>query len=119
MRHPAPSCRRFDPVRGTGLYLMTQDLDARSKFYHAQKTAGGARLAVEYTPLQDTRLPRTVVGCNQGVWHEQLARYQQWVGTWYRPAGRQDLLDALQHELPYRIGRGHRGGARRRSSVPR
>ncbi|MCU0960468.1 MAG: DUF6259 domain-containing protein [Pirellulaceae bacterium] len=76
----------FDPQCGTGLYLMTQDLEARSKFYHVQKTARGARLAVEYTPLHRGDLPRSVIGCCQGDWHEQLARYQQWVATWYQPA---------------------------------
>jgi hypothetical protein len=76
----------FDPRQGTGLYLMTQDMDALSKFYHVQKTAGGTRLAVEYNPLHDTQLPRTVIGCNQGDWHAQLARYREWLATWYRPA---------------------------------
>ena len=76
----------FDPDRGTGLYMMTQDMDAQSKFYQVQKTGNGARLAIEYTPLHDARLPRTVVGCNQGDWHAQLARYQQWVASWYQLA---------------------------------
>ena len=76
----------FDPVRGTGLYMMTQDMDALSKFYQVQKSAEGARLAVEYAPLHDTRTPRTVIGCHQGDWHAQLARYQDWVAAWYQPA---------------------------------
>jgi hypothetical protein len=76
----------FDPVRGTGLYMLTQDLDVRSKFYQVQKTAHGARLAVEYTPLHDSQTPRTVIGCNQGDWHAQLTRYQEWVAGWYQPA---------------------------------
>jgi hypothetical protein len=76
----------FDPSRGTGLYLLTQDLDARSKFYQVQKTTDGARLAIEYTPLHDTQLPRAVIGCNQGDWHQQLTRYREWMATWYQPA---------------------------------
>ena len=76
----------FDPVRGTGLYLMTQDLDGRSKFYHVEKSAAGARLAVEYNPLHDEQLPRAVIGCQQGDWHLQLARYQEWAAGWYHPA---------------------------------
>ena len=29
--------------------------------------------------------PRTVIGSNRGDWHEQFARYQTWVATWYKP----------------------------------
>ncbi len=76
----------FDPRRGTGLYLMTQDLEARSKFYHVEKSSEGARLAIEYTPLHESDSPRTVIGCSQGDWHAQFARYQQWVNSWYQPA---------------------------------
>jgi hypothetical protein len=76
----------FDPAAGTGLYLMTQDLTATSRFYHVQKSATGARLAVEYTPLHTAATPRTVMGCLQGDWHEQLERYREWVATWYKPA---------------------------------
>lgn len=75
----------FDPGRGTGMYLMTQDLEARSKFYQVQKNAAGARLAVEYTPLHDAQLPRTVIGCCQGDWHQHLERYQQWAEPWCQP----------------------------------
>ena len=76
----------FDPARGAGLYLMTQDLEALSKFYQVQKTVAGARLAIEYTPLHDAELPRSVLGCQPGDWHQQLERYRQWVQSWYQPA---------------------------------
>ncbi|MHB0959087.1 MAG: DUF6259 domain-containing protein [Pirellulaceae bacterium] len=76
----------FDPLRGTGLYVMTQDMQAASKFYQVQKNAHGARLAIEYTPLHDALTPRTVIGCCPGDWHAQLARYQEWVADWYQPA---------------------------------
>lgn len=76
----------FDPAAGTGLYLLTQDMDAVSKFYHVQKSASGARLAVEYFPAHDSTLPRTLIGCAQGDWHAQLRRYQEWAATWYQPA---------------------------------
>lgn len=83
----------FDPRQGTGLYLLTQDLEAQPRYYQVQKSDTGARLAVEYTPLQDvgvtpqgTMTPRALIGCNQGDWHEQLARYREWAGTWYQPA---------------------------------
>jgi hypothetical protein len=76
----------FDPVQGTGLYLLTQDMEALSKFYHVQKTSTGARLAVEYSPTHDPALPRTVIGCTQGDWHAHLQRYQEWAATWYQPA---------------------------------
>ncbi len=76
----------FDAGRGTGMYIMTQDMEATSKFYQVQKTDNGARLAIEYTPLHEPHLPRTVIGCSQGDWHAHLARYQQWVAGWYQPA---------------------------------
>lgn len=76
----------FDPAAGTGLYLMTQDLTAISRFYHVQKSPSGARLAIEYTPLHTAATPRTVMGCLQGDWHSQLERYRQWVDTWYKAA---------------------------------
>ncbi len=76
----------FETTQGTGLYMMTQDLEGRSKFYQVQKDARGARLAVEYLPLFESRTPRTVIGCAEGDWHAQLARYREWVATWYTPA---------------------------------
>ncbi|NPV49083.1 MAG: hypothetical protein HPY69_19235 [Armatimonadetes bacterium] len=76
----------FDPAAGTGLYLMTQDMDAVSRFYHVQKSNSGTRLAVEYFPTHDPALPRTVIGCTQGDWHAHLQRYQEWAATWYQPA---------------------------------
>lgn len=76
----------FDPAAGTGCYLLTQDMEAVSKFYHVQKSNSGARLAVEYFPAHDPALPRTVIGCTQGDWHAQLERYREWAATWYQPA---------------------------------
>ena len=103
----------FDPRRGTGLYLMTQDIEGHLRFYQAQKSGDGARLAVEYTPLHDAELPRTVIGCNQGDWHEQLGRYREWLATWYQPAAPrkdwfQDVFSFRQQfmhfDLPSRSG---------------
>ncbi|MEN6548095.1 MAG: DUF6259 domain-containing protein [Armatimonadia bacterium] len=76
----------FDASSRTGLYVMTQDQDAISRFYQVQKAQTGARLAVEYNPLHNKLLPRTVIGCLQGDWHEQLAHYREWADTWYKPA---------------------------------
>lgn len=76
----------FDPRQGAGVYLLTQDQDAVSRYYQVQKSGSGARLAVEYSPTGEAPLPRTVVGCSQGDWHQQLARYQEWAATWYKPA---------------------------------
>jgi hypothetical protein len=41
---------------------------------------------VEYWPLHSGQTPRTVIGCLQGDWHAQLARYKEWAATWYKPA---------------------------------
>lgn len=76
----------FNPTLGIGLYMMTQDMEGRSKFYQVQKDARGARLAVEYLPLFESQTARTVIGCADGDWHTQLARYREWVATWYAPA---------------------------------
>ena len=75
----------FDPRQGTGCYVMTEDMDAVSRFYLLEKSAKGARLAVEYTPVRE-ETPRTVIGFNQGDWHAQLQRYRDWAATWYKPA---------------------------------
>jgi hypothetical protein len=97
----------FAPRLGTGLYLMTRDLQAVPRFYRLQKGNAGVRLAVEWTPyggdlavwdtsaglgrLSSTRqrqtgTPWVRLGCLQGDWHEQLERYRQWVAEWYTPA---------------------------------
>ncbi|MBI2301539.1 MAG: hypothetical protein HYU66_21765, partial [Armatimonadetes bacterium] len=76
----------FDPGRGAGLYLMTQDMDAVPRYYLVEKNATGVRLAVEYHPIAAGETPRTVLGCHQGDWHAALDRYQRWAATWYKPA---------------------------------
>ncbi len=76
----------FGPAQGTGLYMMTQDLTAAPRLYQVQKSEGTVRLAVEWWPCGSGELPRTVIGCNQGDWHQQLDRYREWVAEWYHPA---------------------------------
>ncbi|MDD5521528.1 MAG: DUF6259 domain-containing protein [Kiritimatiellae bacterium] len=76
----------FDPAQGTGMYLMTQDMNAMPRYYQLQKTEAGVRMAMEYNPYSGIETPHTVIGCNQGDWHEQLQRYREWVATWYKPA---------------------------------
>lgn len=103
----------FDPHQGTGLYMMTQDLEAVPRFYQLQKDSQGLRLAVEYTPTGGGQTPRTVVGCNQGDWHPQLERYREWVSGWYKPAAPRKAWfrhvfnfrqQFLHFELPTRSG---------------
>jgi hypothetical protein len=98
----------FDPAAGTGLYMMTQDLTGVSRFYHVQKSGTGARLAVEYTPLHTAATPRTVMGCLQGGWHEQLGRYREWCDSWYTPAAPrkkwfQDVFSFRQQFLSFAL----------------
>jgi len=38
----------FGPAQGTGLYMMTEDLDATPRFYQVQKQGKEVRLGVEY-----------------------------------------------------------------------
>ena len=76
----------FGPRQGTGLYMMTQDMNAAPRHYHVQKSGGHVRLGVEYHPYGGGETPRTIIGCNQGDWHEQLERYREWVSTWHKPA---------------------------------
>ncbi len=95
-------------AQGTGLYMMTQDLNAVPRYYNIRKAGNEALLSVEYDTLnpvlgargagvspamagetpapRDFLTPRTVIGCNRGDWHEQLDRYREWVATWYKPA---------------------------------
>lgn len=76
----------FSPRAGTGLYLMTQDLEATPRFYHVAKAGGRVRLGVEWHPFEGGDTPRTVLGCTPGGWQAQLDRYREWLATWYRPA---------------------------------
>lgn len=85
-RMPMQVMGAFSPVRGTGLYVMTQDLESTPRFYRLAKAEGKVDLGVEYAPIHNIRLPRTVIGCSEGDWHAQLARYREWVATWYEPA---------------------------------
>jgi len=84
--NPAQVFGTFSPRAGTGLYVMTQDLDALPRHYLLTKRGGSVSLAVEYQPLFRAELPRTVIGCHQGGWQAQLQRYREWVSTWYREA---------------------------------
>lgn len=84
-RMPMQIMGAYSQGHGTGLYMMTQDLDATPRFYRLAKNKGSVDLGVEYSPCHTSQFPRTVIGCNEGDWHAQLARYRQWVATWYEP----------------------------------
>jgi hypothetical protein len=71
--------------RGGGLYVRTEYTQIVDRRYEAQKTALGTTLAVRYPFWRGDPL-NAVIGVNADDWHGQLAAYQRWRQSWFKPA---------------------------------
>ncbi|MCX6922346.1 MAG: DUF6259 domain-containing protein, partial [Verrucomicrobia bacterium] len=80
----------FAPAQGRGLTLRTEDIGCAWKHYALEKRGTEFVLAVDYAeqalkPGERFEAPRTVIALTRGSWHDGLAAYRAWVGTWYQP----------------------------------
>lgn len=78
----------YHPQLG-GIYVMKQDLSDEYKWFKLKKeTAVSMRIDYMEKELnlgEEMRLPEVVIGSHAGDWHDALAAYRQWLGSWYQP----------------------------------
>ena len=89
-RYPLQVTGLFNPRLGGGIYLLVRDLADIYKYYVTDKNAEGVDWRIEYFPReyqpgQRIEVAETVLCGNTGDWRAQLAAYQKWTRTWYRP----------------------------------
>jgi len=70
---------------GGGLYLRTEYTEPVDRRYEAEHDARGVLLSIRYPWWRGEKL-NVVLGTNPGDWRDQLAAYNRWRETWFRPA---------------------------------
>ena len=98
----------FGPQAGAGVYLRTEDLTGMPRLHNLRNADGAVTMGVEFTPYEGQETPRLLIGCSQGDWHEQFARYLRWVSTWHRPAAPpkqwfREVFNFRQHFLHFAL----------------
>ena len=89
-RYPMQVTGLFNPQLGGGMYLLVRDLNDIYKYYVTDKDAQGVDWRIEYFPREyqageTIETAETALCGNTGDWRAQLADYQRWAKTWYRP----------------------------------
>lgn len=89
-RYPLQVTGLFNPKLGGGMYLLARDMNDLYKYYFTDKNAEGVFWRIEYLPREyepgeAIETAETALCGNTGDWRAQLAAYQRWVKTWYKP----------------------------------
>ncbi len=74
----------FNP-RGGGFYVRTEYTSLFDRLYDLSKDSRGVHVAVRYPWWRGQKL-NVVLGTNADDWHGQLAAYNRWRKSWFRPA---------------------------------
>ncbi|MCD6351892.1 MAG: hypothetical protein J7M26_07225, partial [Armatimonadetes bacterium] len=74
----------FNPAGG-GLYLRTEYTDIVDRRYRVRRVGAGADFGVTYPWWRGEAL-NCVLGTCAGDWHDELAAYERWRQTWFKPA---------------------------------
>lgn len=81
----------FSYKNGGGIYLRTEDLEVKPKWYVLSKKGEKGSMEIEYLltdlPAGNTlNLAKSVIGFSRGDWRSQLKAYIDWKDSWYKPA---------------------------------
>ncbi|MCX7600030.1 MAG: DUF6259 domain-containing protein [Armatimonadetes bacterium] len=74
----------YSPTGG-GLYLRTEYTEPVDRRYEVEHSTRGVMFCVRYPWWRGEKL-NAVIGTNPGDWRDQLAAYNRWRQTWFRPA---------------------------------
>jgi hypothetical protein len=92
LKFPAQFLDIYNPRTGFGIGLLTRDRESNSLDYGAGKDDVGASAFVQYPadfhrlkPRASHALVDTRLFFHDGDWHRSLARYREWLSSWYQP----------------------------------
>jgi len=77
----------FNPRKGAGVYLRTEDRGGVLRYYVLKKTDKDVTMAVEYPeitlgPGETFKALDTYIGVTGGNWHDGFLAYRKWVQSW-------------------------------------
>lgn len=87
----------YNPVYGSGLCLLTHNIDLAPLTYCMAKGNNGVSAYIEYEAKnyvlnknEEISFPETVLAVHQGDWRNGVDIYKKWSKTWYKPVRSQD-----------------------------
>ena len=115
----------YNPRAGIGLALVTHNLTNAPIDYSLSKSGNGVQAFVEYPgeyytldPGDTMELVETTIVPHAGDWHQAMAIYKEWVGSWYNPPQQTQNRDWFNNAFVVRTDHTVEGWARGISKTP-